>query len=84
MDHEKLAERLRTVHAINVTPFREYRGVDYDLLERNIEFLIASGLGVIVPCGNTGEFYALSAEERRRLRGSSSSASAAGRRYWQG
>ena len=56
MDHEKLAERLRTVHAINVTPFREDRGVDYDLLERNIEFLIASGLGVIVPCGNTGEF----------------------------
>jgi 4-hydroxy-tetrahydrodipicolinate synthase len=63
VDHEKLAERLRTVHAINVTPFREDRGVDYDLLERNIEFLIASGLGVIVPCGNTGEFYALSVEE---------------------
>ena len=63
MDHEKLAKRLRTVHAINVTPFREDRSVDYDLLERNIEFLIASGLDVIVPCGNTGEFYALSVEE---------------------
>ena len=67
MDHEQLAERLRTVHAINVTPFREDRGVDFDLLERNIEFLIASGLGVIVPCGNTGEFYALSVEEARAV-----------------
>lgn len=67
MDHEKLAERLRTVHAINVTPFREDRGVDYDLLERNIEFLIASGLGVIVPCGNTGEFYALSVAEAQAV-----------------
>ncbi len=67
MDHEKLAEQLRTVHAINVTPFREDRSVDYDLLERNIEFLIASGLGVIVPCGNTGEFYALSVEEAQEV-----------------
>jgi 4-hydroxy-tetrahydrodipicolinate synthase len=67
VDHEKLAERFRTVHAINVTPFREDRGVDYILLERNIEFLIASGLGVIVPCGNTGEFYALSVEEAQAV-----------------
>jgi len=67
VDHEKLAKRLRTVHAINVTPFREDRGVDYDLLERNVEFLIASGLDVIVPCGNTGEFYALSVEEARAV-----------------
>ena len=67
MAPEKLAERLRTVHAINVTPFREDRGVDYDLLERNIEFLIANDLEVIVPCGNTGEFYALSVEEAKAI-----------------
>jgi 4-hydroxy-tetrahydrodipicolinate synthase len=67
VDHEKLAERLRTVHAINVTPFREDRSVDYDILEQNIEFLIASGLRVIVPCGNTGEFYALSVEEAQAV-----------------
>ena len=67
MDHEKLSERLRTVHAINVTPFREDRSVDYDLLERNIEFLIAGGLDVIVPCGNTGEFYALSVQEAQAV-----------------
>jgi 4-hydroxy-tetrahydrodipicolinate synthase len=67
MAHEKLAERLRTVHAINVTPFREDRSVDYDLLEQNIEFLIANDLEVIVPCGNTGEFYALSVEEAKAI-----------------
>ena len=67
MAPEKLAERLRTVHAINVTPFREDRSVDYDLLERNIEFLIANDLEVIVPCGNTGEFYALSVEEAKAI-----------------
>ncbi len=67
MDHEKLGERLRTVHAINVTPFREDRSVDYDLLERHIEFLIASGLDMIVPCGNTGEFYALSVQEAQAV-----------------
>ena len=67
MDHEELAGRLRTVHAINVTPFREDGGVDYRLLERNVEFLISSGLGVVVPCGNTGEFYALSVEEARAV-----------------
>jgi len=67
VDHEELAGRLRTVHAINVTPFREDGGVDYRLLERNVEFLISSGLGVVVPCGNTGEFYALSVEEAREV-----------------
>jgi len=55
------------LHAINVTPFREDRVVDYDLLERNIEFLVANGLGVIVPYGNTGEFYALSVEEAQAV-----------------
>jgi len=36
-------EKFRTVHAINVTPFREDRNVDYDLLEQNVAFLIAGG-----------------------------------------
>ncbi len=55
------------MHAINVTPFREDRSVDYDLLERNVEFLVASGLEVVVPCGNTGEFYSLGVEEAKAV-----------------
>lgn len=65
MDYADLAGRLRTVHAINVTPFREDGGVDYASLEKNVEFLVANGLEVIVPCGNTGEFYSLSVEEAK-------------------
>jgi len=60
-------EKFRTVHAINVTPFREDRGIDYALLEQNVEFLIANGLEVIVPCGNTGEFHSLSVEEAKTV-----------------
>ena len=63
MDYSDLAERLRTVHAINVTPFREDGSVDRASLEKNVEFLLSNGLEVIVPCGNTGEFYSLSLEE---------------------
>ena len=63
MDYADLAERLRTVHAINVTPFSEDGSVDRASLEKNVEFLLSNGLEVIVPCGNTGEFYSLSLEE---------------------
>ena len=67
MDYADLASRLRTVHAINVTPFREDGDVDYASLEKNVEFLVAHGLEVIVPCGNTGEFYSLSMEEAKAV-----------------
>jgi 4-hydroxy-tetrahydrodipicolinate synthase len=67
MDYADLTEKLRTVHAINVTPFREDGGVDYASLEKNVEFLVAHGLEVIVPCGNTGEYYSLSMEEARAV-----------------
>ena len=67
MDYADLAGRLRTVHAINVTPFREDGGVDYSSLEKNVEFLIAHEVEVVVPCGNTGEFYSLSVEEAKAV-----------------
>jgi 4-hydroxy-tetrahydrodipicolinate synthase len=67
MDYAELAGKLRTVHAINVTPFREDRSVDYASLERNVEFLVTHELEVIVPCGNTGEFYSLSVEEAKAV-----------------
>jgi dihydrodipicolinate synthase/N-acetylneuraminate lyase len=37
-------ERFRTVHAINVTPFRDDQGIDSGLLEKNVEFLIAGNI----------------------------------------
>lgn len=63
MKYDELIDKLRDVHAINVTPFREDGGIDYEGLEANVRFLIENGAKVVVPCGNTGEFYALTVEE---------------------
>jgi 4-hydroxy-tetrahydrodipicolinate synthase len=67
MDHEQLMQKFQGIHAINVTPFREDGGIHYDYLEQNVEFLVNNGLEVIVPCGNTGEFHALSVEEAKAV-----------------
>jgi 4-hydroxy-tetrahydrodipicolinate synthase len=60
-------EELRGIHAVNVTPFQEDGTINYDHLEVNIEFLLDNGLNVVVPCGNTGEFYSLSIKEAKAV-----------------
>jgi len=51
-----------------VTPFDEESGaVDLDGVESTAEFLVAGGMRTIVPLGNTGEFYGLTAAERRAV-----------------
>src|SRR4051795_5209439 len=49
------------------TPFRDDRGINYDTLEKHIEFLIANGVHAILPGGSTGEYYAQSTAERREV-----------------
>ena len=49
---------------VTVTPFDGDGAVDYGGLERLIEFVIANGVHCIVPCGTTGEYYALDHDER--------------------
>lgn len=46
-----------------VTPFKDGR-VDYDALERLIEWQIAEGTDAIISCGTTGEASTLSAVEK--------------------
>jgi 4-hydroxy-tetrahydrodipicolinate synthase len=41
--------------------------VDVEGFRRQIRFLIEGGIGVIVPCGGTGEFFSLTQEEWRGL-----------------
>ncbi|KRE57406.1 dihydrodipicolinate synthase family protein [Paenibacillus sp. Soil750] len=66
MDYAAFSKRLETISAINITPFdEETRRIDWEGLEANIEFLLANGTEVIVPCGNTGEFYALTLDEAK-------------------
>lgn len=66
MDYAAFSKKLETISAINITPFDEVtHRIDWEGLEANVEFLLAHGAEVIVPCGNTGEFYALTLEEAR-------------------
>ncbi|MEU7835334.1 dihydrodipicolinate synthase family protein [Nonomuraea sp. NPDC049129] len=62
----ELSRALRDVVAIPVTPYAD--GVpDLALYRSLLRRLVDAGVNVITPNGNTGEFYALSAEERLQL-----------------
>jgi len=64
---KELTEKLETISAINLVPFKENENIDWEGLEENIEFLMENGVKVIVPGGNTGEFYHLSIDEYKRV-----------------
>lgn len=68
MNFVELSKKLQTISAINLTPFhKETKKIDWQGLEDNINFLLDNGTQVIVPCGNTGEFYALTLEEAKNV-----------------
>ncbi len=50
-----------------VTPMKENLEVDYDLLERNINYQIDNGTDAIVIAGTTGESATLSEEEHKNV-----------------
>jgi len=50
-----------------VTPMNETGSVDLDGLETLVDHLVDSGVDGLVPCGTTGEFSALTDEERRAV-----------------
>ncbi|MDP6805238.1 MAG: 4-hydroxy-tetrahydrodipicolinate synthase [Rhodospirillales bacterium] len=50
-----------------VTPFDADGAIDEDAFRRVIEFLIAQGVGGVVANGCTGEFWAQTTEERKRV-----------------
>jgi 4-hydroxy-tetrahydrodipicolinate synthase len=65
VNRETLISRLATVVGIPIVPFDESGGIDHQLLARLIDRLVVAGVTALTPNGNTGEFYALSPEERR-------------------
>lgn len=67
MDFEGLVGKLRSIVAINVTPFDANGAVDFDALGRNLDYLADAGMSVVTPCGNTGEFCSLSPDECARI-----------------
>jgi len=53
------------IHVALVTPMTADQEVDHETLGSMIEYLIGQGIHGIIPLGSTGEYYALSPEERR-------------------
>jgi 4-hydroxy-tetrahydrodipicolinate synthase len=62
---ERFRDTIATVAAVPVTPFGPDGAPDWDGHGRLIGRLIDSGVTLITPNGNTGEFYTLSADEAR-------------------
>lgn len=58
-------EKMHGIIAVTVTPFLENGDIDYAAAAKQIDWLIASGIHGILPIGATGEFSALSMDERK-------------------
>ena len=68
MGFNTLKQRLKGISAINVTPFTGTNNeVNRACLRQNIRYLLNNDIDVIVPCGNTGEFYSMTVEESQRV-----------------
>jgi 4-hydroxy-tetrahydrodipicolinate synthase len=64
MEHSKLRDALAGVSVTTATPFSDnLKDLDSSGIEKNLQFLVEEGIGMVVPCGNTGEFYSLSEGE---------------------
>ena len=50
-----------------VTPFRQDISIDSDALRRLVQFHLASGTDILIPCGTTGESPTLSQEEQAAI-----------------
>ncbi|WP_326956684.1 dihydrodipicolinate synthase family protein [Amycolatopsis sp. NBC_01286] len=66
MTFEQQRRRLSGVVAIPVTPFDADGAVDAPTYAKLVDRLVTGGIEVVTPNGNTGEFYALDADEARR------------------
>lgn len=66
-DHTPLRTALADVVAIPTTPFAAGGGIDLDAHRVLLRRLLDAGVRTLTPNGNTGEFYALTPEERRTV-----------------
>ncbi|MCH4827414.1 dihydrodipicolinate synthase family protein [Planococcus halocryophilus] len=66
MNYADFSKKFSTISAINMLPFdKETKAINWTGLEENIEFLLQNKMEVLVPNGNTGEFYALTVAEAK-------------------
>ncbi|MBB6735715.1 dihydrodipicolinate synthase family protein [Cohnella zeiphila] len=64
---DRFKQAVAGINAIPVTPFDERGGIDYEAFGETLDFLIRSGMETVYPCGNTGEFYALTLDEAKAV-----------------
>ncbi|MFC7141886.1 dihydrodipicolinate synthase family protein [Halosimplex aquaticum] len=64
MDGGRLRSSFETVAFTTPVPFDAEDEVDHEALADNLSGLYDAGARLFVPCGNTGEYYALTDEER--------------------
>src|SRR5262249_6097026 len=62
-----MTSSFRGVYPAMVTPMNEREEVDLAKLEAVTEYLIGAGVHGLIPLGSTGEFYALTPQERRNV-----------------
>ncbi|MET9590394.1 dihydrodipicolinate synthase family protein [Streptomyces sp. NPDC006516] len=67
MDISPLKAALADVVAIPVTPFAEDGSIDVPAHRVLLRRLLDGGVRIVTPNGNTGEFYALTPDERRSV-----------------
>ncbi|MFE9727781.1 dihydrodipicolinate synthase family protein [Streptomyces sp. NPDC005794] len=67
MDLSPLKAALADVVAIPVTPFAEDGSIDIPAHRALLRRLLDGGVRIVTPNGNTGEFYALTPDERRTV-----------------
>ncbi len=52
-----------------LTPRTDSGGIDFEALESNAEYALSRGMRGVVPCGGTGEYFDLPADQRKRAVG---------------
>jgi 4-hydroxy-tetrahydrodipicolinate synthase len=55
------------VMTVVTTPFDDTAAIDFAVLGKHLDFLLANGVHWIVPGGTTGEYYAQTVDERKRV-----------------
>ena len=58
-------KQIHGIFAVTVTHFQENGEIDYAACAKHINWLIESGVHGLLPLGATGEFSALTLEERK-------------------
>lgn len=65
MSYETLRSGLRSVAFTTAVPFGDAgEDVQYDAYEENLQTVEDAGGSLYIPCGNTGEYYSLTRDER--------------------